>query len=191
MPANPKTSDAEIIAAALALIEEHGPEQLSMLAVAAAVGVRGPSLYKRFADRAALMNAVENYLFRELGAALTEAASGAEGDAGTRAMAFAYRGFAKRHGQAYPLLFSSAATGETATAIRLEAARPVLERLQRLTSDPAATLRAARALTAFCHGFVSMEIAAAFHLGGDIDEAFAEGVDLLLAGLNRRLDGKA
>ncbi len=183
MPAPPKTSDADIIAAALALIDGRGAEQLSMLAVAAAVGVRGPSLYKRFADRAALLRAVEEHLFRELAAVLAEAASGQSERDAPRGMAFAYRSFAKRHKGAYPLMFSSDATGEAAIAIRLEAARPVLDALQRRIADSAATLRAARAFTAFCHGFVSMEIAGAFRLGGNVEEAFGEGVDLLLAGI--------
>ena len=190
MAAHPKTSDADIIAAALAVIEENGVEQLSMLAVATAVGVRGPSLYKRFADRAALLKSVETHLFHELALDLARAASGHGEDDALREMAFAYRAFAKRHKGAYALMFSSETAGEDAIAIRFEAARPVLDVLQRMLPDPASSLRAARALTAFCHGFVSMDIAGAFRLGGDIDEAFQEGVDLFLAGMIARSAGK-
>jgi hypothetical protein len=41
-------------------------------------------------------------------------------------------------------------------------------------------------MTAFCHGFVSMELAGAFRLGGDIDHAFAEGIETVLAGIIAR-----
>ena len=50
MPSPPKTTDADIVAAARKLVERHGRTGLSMGDVAAAVGVRAPSLYGRFAD---------------------------------------------------------------------------------------------------------------------------------------------
>jgi AcrR family transcriptional regulator len=187
MPAKAKTSDTEIVAAALALINEAGADNLSMLAVAQKVGVRGPSLYKHFADRAALLRAAETQLFQELGTVLKDAASaGGESDAAKR-MAFAYRAFAKRNPRAYALLFASGFEGGQAAAIRQEAAQPVIELLLRVFhNDFNAALSAARAMTALCHGFVSMELAGAFRLGGDIDRAFAEGVEAVLAGIIAR-----
>jgi AcrR family transcriptional regulator len=184
MPAKAKTSSAEIVAAALALINELGAEALSMQAIAQKVGVQGPSLYKHFTDRAALLKAAETQLFQELAAVLWEAASaGSEGEAAQR-MAFAYRAFAKRNPRAYGLMFASVLADGEAVAIRQAAAQPVLELFLRMfRNDFNAALRAARATTAFCHGFVSMELAGAFRLGGDIDDAFAGGIDAVLAGI--------
>jgi AcrR family transcriptional regulator len=184
MPAKAKTSGAEIVTAALALINESGPDNLSMHAVAQKVGVRGPSLYKHFADRAALMKAAEIQLFQELAAILREAASaGSEGEAATR-MAFAYRAFAKRNPRAYALMFASVLADAEAVAIRQAAAQPVLDLFLRMfRNDFNAALAATRAITAFCHGFVSMELAGAFRLGGSIDDAFAGGIDAVLAGI--------
>jgi hypothetical protein len=65
---------------------------------------------------------------------------------------------------------------------RAAAAAPVLARLSALVGDKHA-LDAARMLTAFLHGFVSMELAGAFKLGGDVDRAFAYGLGKLLAAL--------
>ena len=45
-------------------------------------------------------------------------------------------------------------------------------------------LDAARLVTAFTHGFVSMELSGTFRLGGDIDEAFRYGVDVLIDALS-------
>ena len=42
---------------------------------------------------------------------------------------------------------------------------------------------AARTVTAWAHGFVTMELAGAFRLGGDVDRAFAYGVDHLAGAL--------
>jgi AcrR family transcriptional regulator len=187
MPAKAKTSSQEIVAAALALINEAGADNLSMHAVAQKVGVRGPSLYKHFADRAALLRAAETQLFQELGAILAQAASvDGESEAAKRC-AFAYRAFAKRNPRAYALMFASVLANEEAAAVRQTAAQPVLELFLRMfRNDLNAALAAARAMTAFCHGFVSMELADAFRLGGCIDHAFAEGIETVLAGIMAR-----
>jgi hypothetical protein len=44
-------------------------------------------------------------------------------------------------------------------------------------------------VTAFAHGFVSMEITGAFRLGGDVDEAYRYGVGVLVDGLVDRAGG--
>jgi hypothetical protein len=47
----------------------------------------------------------------------------------------------------------------------------------------AKVLPAARTLVAFLHGFVSMELEGAFQLRGDVDEAFAFGVETIVGAL--------
>ena len=58
-PARAKTTEEAILDAASNLLEVGGLDALTMQAVAAEVGVRAPSLYKRVRDRAALVRAVQ------------------------------------------------------------------------------------------------------------------------------------
>ena len=62
----------------------------------------------------------------------------------------------------------------------------MIEALANVVADPADRLPAARMLTAFLHGFVTMEIDGAFHLHGDVPRAFEFAIAKILAGLESR-----
>jgi len=185
MTSPPKTTDDEVIAAARKLVRRHGRDGFSMTDVAAAVGVRAPSLYGRFAHREALVTAVELTLWTELGAALARAPRHAEPIATLTELARAYRQFAKANAREYGLMFDARAErspeGTRARAAGLAPAMPAFAAL----AGEANALMAARVLTPFLHGFVSMELAGAFRLGEGIDEAFEHGVATILVGLAR------
>jgi AcrR family transcriptional regulator len=185
MPAVAKTSDDEIAAAARRLLEA-GPGEFSMAAVAEATGVRAPSLYKRFADRRALLARVRRDAYAELGVALASVGEGSTDRARLRAMATTYRKFATTHPRSYALLFSSDDESDKATSeARVASVTPALTILQRAVG-PERALDAARTLTAFLHGHITMAQAGAFHLGGDVDGAFKYGLDRVLDGILRK-----
>lgn len=192
-PARAKTTDEAILDAAARLLEAGGLDALTMQAVAAEVGVRAPSLYKRVRDRAALVRAVQEAAAAELGAALSSAARGRDPRADIIAMADAFRAFAHRRSGAYGLLFAAlpdemrlspeanqAAVAPLFTALAaLEARRGDTGRGgARAQVEP--PLEAARLFVAFAHGFVSMELAGAFRLGGDVDRAWRTGVTTIV-----------
>src|SRR4051812_47930485 len=58
MPAPARTDREQIVAAGGVLLEEGGPEAVTMQAVAQRVGVQPPSLYKHVRDRKELLAAV-------------------------------------------------------------------------------------------------------------------------------------
>ncbi len=185
MAAPAKTTDDAIAAAARQLFESGGAD-FSMAAVAAATGVKTPSLYKRFADRSALLARVRRDAYDELGAVIGAAARGSTDRAKLRAMAVAYRAFALAHPRLYALLFSPEEIPDASVMqARAASAVPLLEILRR-AAGPARALDAARTLTAFMHGHVTMVLAGAFQLGGDVDAAFAYGVERVLDGVLRR-----
>ena len=185
-PARAKTTDEAILSAAARLLETGGLDALTMQAVAAEVGVRAPSLYKRVRGRAALVRAVQEAAAVELGSALSSAARGRDPRADLIAMADAFRAFAHRRSGAYGLLFAALPDEMRASPETNQATvAPVLGALAALvpgggqagvTGRTGEPLEAARLFVAFAHGFVSMELAGAFRLGGDVDRAWRTGV---------------
>jgi AcrR family transcriptional regulator len=184
MPAQPKTSDAEIVSAARTIIEREGRD-FSMAQIAASVGIRGPSLYGRFPDRGALLAAVEIELWRELQLVLSRAARGDEPRERLAAVARAYRAFGKANPKGYALMYDARAErtkeGHDARAAAYGAARASFVALV----GEADALLAGRTVTPFLHGFVSMELAGAFRFGSGLDEAFEFALATILDGLVR------
>jgi AcrR family transcriptional regulator len=187
MAAPAKTSPAAIVAAARASLEADGPAGVTMQAVAAAVGIRGPSLYKRFPDRSAILAEIEILVLAEIEDVLLNAAGAAATPRGRiEAMARAYRVHATAHPQSYALIYGiDSVNDEAHLSAWIAAIRPVLAEMTALAGAERA-LTAARTVTAWLHGFVAIEQAGMFRLGGDIDAAFEEGLATLLDGIAAR-----
>jgi AcrR family transcriptional regulator len=181
MPAPPRTTTTAVVEAARAIVEREGLEALTMQRVADQVGVRAPSLYKRVRDRAALVRLVADQVALELGERLDRAAGSGDPQADLRALASGFREFARAHPKSYPLLFDPRSTGPSPEA-RDRAVAAVLRVCADL-AGPDDALHAARMLTAWASGFVSMELAGAFQLGGDVEQAWGYAVERLASGL--------
>jgi AcrR family transcriptional regulator len=185
-PARARTSTEEIIAAGRALLESGGLEAVTMQAVAARVGVRAPSLYKRVPSRAALIAAIGEAALDDLARSITPPSKDRDAAAGLRGVALAYRAFAHANPRAYELLFMNLSPeSRPPSASNALAAAPLLGLAERMVG-PERTLEAARLMTAFAHGFVSMELAGQFRFGGDVDAAYRYGVDILVDALAGR-----
>lgn len=186
MPAHAQTSTAAVVAAGRRLLEERGTDALTMRDVADAVGVRAPSLYKRVRSRSDLFRLVLEDVTDELTAA-SEAAA-ASGDPGTdlRAIVTGYRAFAHAHPVTYALLSAPhAADGADERAQRSSA---VLMRTVTALTGAKDALPAARTVVAWANGFIAMELAGAFRLGGDVERAWTFGLDRILAAV-QEVDG--
>ena len=98
-------------------------------------------------------------------------------------LAHAVRAFAYACPDEYRLIF--APTCET-TRPEPEALTHSVGPLLRITTElagPDSALDAARTVTAWATGFIGMELAGAFRLGGDIDRAYEFGITRLAAAL--------
>lgn len=179
-----RTSVDEIVRAAASVLEEKGLPGLTMQAVAHAVGVRAPSLYKHVAGREGLLRLLAEDAARDLGDRVDAAAPpGMPSRAALAAAAVALRRFAKDRPVAFRLVFQP---GGEAVGAGPEVSRRAAATLLRIAEELAGTehaLDAARTVTAWASGFVSMELAGAFRMGGDVDRAFAFGLASLAEAL--------
>jgi AcrR family transcriptional regulator len=190
MPTPERTSLDAIVEAGRALLESEGLAGLTMQAVADRVGVRAPSLYKRVRGRSDLVRLVAASSLAELARRLDVAAADAAGEtdaAGSEVARLAHvvRTFAHDRPAAYRLVFASGDESGLEVETLREASAPLLAVAARI-AGPEHALDAARTLTAWVTGFVSMELSGAFRLGGDVDRAFEFGVERLAAALMPR-----
>lgn len=172
MPTPERTTLHEIVAAGRDILEVSGPDGLTMQAVADRVGVKSPSLYKRVAGRDALLRLVSDATVVDL----SERLHGAT----LHELARQLRDFAHERPHGFRLAFSADFSPELAAV----ASEPIVTVCRTLVPEED-VLDAARTVTAWASGFISMELAGAFRLGGDVESAFRYGVDALVAGLTR------
>lgn len=185
-PARARTSRVAILSAARAILEEDGLDAVVMSRVADRVGVRGPSLYKHVTDRADLIRAVGEAVTADLARQLSLAVSTGDARADLTATAHAYRAFVLANPNGYGLLFAHLSPDlQPDPAAIADLARPIVEAMSAMVG-PDDALPAARTFVAWAHGFVSMEVAGAFRLGGGLDEAYDSGVGTILDGVSGR-----
>lgn len=153
----------QIVDAARVLVDRGGPTALTMRALAEQLGIRAPSLYKHFPDKGAVEAEVITLAMRELADALATAGSLTE-------LAATYRAYALAHPHLYRLMNSGPLPRhllppgvEDATALPL---------VRAVGGDP----NRARALWAFAHGMVILELDGRFPPDADLDSAWRTGL---------------
>lgn len=164
------------MATALDLLEEQGPEGVSMRAIAERIGIKAPSLYKHFRDKEALEVALIAAGFEGMTGAFTEALA-PDPDDPLDALAGAYRRWALEHGHLYRLVTHRPIPRERLPAgVEQAAAAPVVEVAR---GDE----NLARALWAFAHGMTSLELAGRFPPTADLDAAWHAGLEAIRASI--------
>jgi AcrR family transcriptional regulator len=173
MPTPERTTLEAIVLAARDLLEQEGLPALTMSAVAQRVGVRAPSLYKRVESRDRLLQLVAEATLQDVAARLHAAES-------LRELADRFRAFGHERPAAFHLVMAPG-TGVPVARPEFGAAASVSLLSQAADlAGPEHALEAARTLTAWVVGFVSMELNGAFQLGGDVNAAWSYGVTALV-----------
>jgi len=176
-----------VVVVAAGIADAEGLDAVTLARVAAALGVKPPSLYNHVAGRDGLLRGVALLGLAELADALREAAIGRAGADGLQATAQAYRAYVLAHPGRYAAGAITApapddAEHQAAGAAVLEVLRGVL---RAWALDDEQTLHALRGLRAAVHGFATLEAASGFGLKLDLDTSFTHLVTALAAGFER------
>jgi AcrR family transcriptional regulator len=159
----------EILGAARALLAREGVEGLTVGRLAAALGIKPPSLYKHFAGKREL----ESHLIAD---GLREHAEALEESGGDLAsIAAAYRAFALANPQLYRLMTERPLPREDLPeGLEARAAAPLLAAV-------GGDQDLARAAWAYAHGMVQLELAGRFPPDADLAAAWRKAIEAFSA----------
>ena len=190
MPYPAKTDPDQILETAIQILERDGREALSMRKLAEALNLKAPSLYRHYADRNALEQAIAARAARQLHDALERAIRPLRSTGKVlHQTARTYCGFAKTHPELYDLIMTNSIPANfpptNFTPANISEGKHlwnfVLEVIGRITTNPDDT-SAAVALWSFLHGFVTLERNGLFGPSGP-HNALEVGIKALIAGL--------
>ena len=174
-----------LVETAVALLDEHGPDALTLSAVARALGVRTPSLYHHVDGLDGLRLEVRVYGIERLGDALQRASSGRSGRDALAAVAHAYVTFGRQQPGLYARTLAGADDDERVRSAAGRVLDTVLAVLRAYGLEGEAALHATRFVRSALHGFTALERAGGFALPLDRDASFDHLVDAVDAGLER------
>ncbi len=181
-----------VVAAAAEIADREGAGALTLAALAAKLGIKPPSLFNHIDGMASLRRELAMLALRELGDSLANSAIGKSRDDAVRALAGAYRNFARRHPGIYAETLAAADPDDREmNALSERILEICLKILSGYGLDRRASLHAIRAMRSIVHGFSSLEAARGFGIPMSIDESFNWLVDTFIAGLRSMQGGEA
>jgi AcrR family transcriptional regulator len=162
----------EIFEVAVTVLEEAGPEALTMRELADRMGIRAPSLYKHVQDKDDILAGVQEWALVDMARHLS-AATGQ----GLVGLAEAYRSWARAHPRLYGVATRRPLARERiAAGVEDAAAEP-------LVTAVGGDEHLARALWALAHGMVDLELSDRFPPDADLDATWRTA----LSGFERTL----
>ena len=189
-PRDPGPTRAAILDAAATLLEDKGPEAVTLRAVGEAAGVSRSAPYRHYADKAALMRALAGRTLRQIAERIRH---GAERHRGARqrlrAGCWAYIDYAVECPHHYQLVFGDAPIAEPDPSLE-EAADDAMAAVGELVAQaqdvdllrPGPTREIATIVWVLLHGLAALQITGHLHEPRTIDgdEHLADLLDLAL-----------
>ena len=186
-PRDPGPTRAAILDAAATLLEDKGPEAVTLRAVGEAAGVSRSAPYRHYADKAALMRALAGRTLRQIAERIRH---GAERHRGARrrlrAGCWAYIDYAVECPHHYQLVFGDAPIAEPDPGLE-EAADDAMGELVAQAQGagqlrPGPTREIATVIWVLLHGLAALQITGHLHEPRTIDgnEHLADLLDLAL-----------
>jgi AcrR family transcriptional regulator len=177
---------AQVVAAAAAVADKHGLAEVSLASVAAALGVRTPSLYAHVDGLAGLRRDLAHRASERLAVYLAAAAKGEPNPvAALRTIGRAYRAFAHAHPGLYAALLPAplAEADPEGAAMAAEPVQVIVTVLADLGISPDKHIDLIRTLRAILHGFVDLELRRGFGLADRVDVSFETALDVVIHAL--------
>ncbi len=189
MPHPAQTDREKILTQARGLIEREGVEALSLSKLAEALGIKAPSLYKHYASKDALLQAVNTVTIQGLVGAMQSAIS-KETDprAALIDMAQAYRTFAHTNPNGYTLVFARLSPDTAPAAELSELLSLPLQKAWSAAFGEGESLSGLRGAWALLHGYVMLELNGQFQRGGDVAAMSMQAFEHYIAGWEHSVD---
>jgi AcrR family transcriptional regulator len=177
----------EILNVAIRMVEEGKSAGLSLRAVATALGVKAPSIYRYFPDKSALELAVATETLQRMQAQLAAAAvlpnpkrhAGPDPKVQVIGIADTYVQFARRNYELYSWIFQGRVQQAYGSSEGKALWNVLLKAVSNVTGKPDDTASTV-ALWAFLHGYATLEQAGGFGASGP-KGAFEVGLNAFLA----------
>jgi AcrR family transcriptional regulator len=183
-----KLSRDVIVNAALTFLDREGWDALTINALAAQLGTKGPSLYNHVSSLDDLRRSVRKRVVGDIIEMLGTVGQGRTRDDAVLVMAGAYRSYAHHHPGRYSAFTRMPLDGgddPEFTAVARAAAEPVIAVLASYGLDGEDAFYAAIEFWAAMHGFVLLEMTGVM-AGIDVDAVFSDMVLRLSAGMQHR-----
>jgi AcrR family transcriptional regulator len=181
-----------VLDAAVAVADADGFDAVSLSGVAAALGVRTPSLYHHVDGLGGLRRGIALRGIQGLDAALRDATVGRSGADALTAFADAYRDYAARHPGSYAAAQRTDLIDDDEARVAVERGLQVLLAVVRpWEDDEERQVHLVRAVRSALHGFVTLEAGHGFGMPASRDESFVLLVRLQVAALDAHAAARA
>ncbi|MFF0265786.1 TetR/AcrR family transcriptional regulator [Kribbella sp. NPDC004536] len=174
---------AAVVEVALGIVDEHGPDGLTLAAVAQGCGVATPSLYKHVANLGELKALVGVRVLEDMTEQFTAAVLGMGGDEAVVALMHAYRAYVAAQPKRYAAMPMDPLHDPVQEAAGKKLVGVMYATLRGYGLEGPAAVHATRRLRVLVHGFASIESAGGFGLPEDLDETYDQIVRMYLASL--------
>lgn len=187
MPYPAQVTPERILDRAEHFIEQAGAEQMSLQQLAADLGIKPPSLYRYFSNKADLLRAVNLRTNTALVNAMRDAAAQPADSDSARLlhMGHAYRDYVLAHPQSYLLAYGSPAPALQPDAAHLATLALEIEHIVAPLNTHIDSLTLVRGIWALIHGYVMLELTQQFKRGGDLGATFTQILGIYIDGIRQ------
>ena len=175
-----------VVQEAVRIADADGLREVSLARVAQGLGVKAPTLYNHVNGLPGLLRLLTLRSLGEITESIRDAAVGRSGAEALRALAHAYRAYAKEHPGCYAATLRAPAADDPEMVTAGQRAVDVIVAVLSgwgFTGDEA--LHRVRILRAALHGFVSIEAEGGFGLPMSRDQSFELMIETLVKGFEQ------